>query len=100
MRDRYATVTMIIASLIFLTFIPIAIMNQTTGWIPDIVIFFLLTLFYYWTWDAWRMNMTIFAILVLGHITHAMGVFGWYHISPIPIGWERGTHVIDSVGCR
>lgn len=98
MRDRYVTATTVIGALIFLTFIPIAIMNQTTGWIPDVILFLALTIFYYWTYDTWRMKLPILAILILGHVTHAMGIFGWYHISPIGIGWERVTHVLGSLG--
>ncbi|MBW3019418.1 hypothetical protein KY329_04515 [Candidatus Woesearchaeota archaeon] len=96
MRDKYAATVTALGILTFLTFIPLAIMNQTTGWIPDIIFFTALTIFYYFTFDTWRLNVPILTIIILGHITHAMGVFGWYNISPIPIAWERVTHLLGS----
>lgn len=98
MKDTYARVATIISVLIFALFIPLALLNETTGWIPDLVVFILLTLFYYWTWDTWRLTLPIFTIVILGHITHAMGVFGWYSINPGPIQYDHITHLLGSIG--
>ena len=81
-----------ISTLIFITFIPLAIINQTYGWIPDVAIFIVATLFYYWMYATLRMTPAIFTLLILGHTLHACGILGWYHISPVPIPWERITH--------
>lgn len=86
-----------ISILIFLTFIPLAIINQTYGWIPDTIIFIFATLFYYWMYATFRMTPFIFLMLILAHILHACGIFGWYHISPLPIGWERITHFFGAL---
>jgi len=77
--------------------IPIAVLNGVYGWIPDIVVFIFLTLLYYWLYNTFRMNMPIFTIIIIGHILHACGIFGWYHISPVPIPWERITHLIGAL---
>ena len=59
---------------------------------PDIVLFIVLTLFYCWTYDMFKMNMPIFTMLIIGHILHAAGIFGWYATSPVPIQWDHITH--------
>ncbi len=82
----------IISTLIFLVMIPISIINGVYAFIPDLFIFIALTWFYYWTYNAFKMNMPIFTMLIIGHISHAVGIFGWYHISPIPIQWDHVTH--------
>ncbi len=91
--DNYVKSLTIISILIFLVMIPIAYLNGVYGWIPDICVFIILTLFYYWMYDTFRMNMPIFTMLIIGHLMHAMGIFGWYYISPIPIQWDHITHV-------
>ncbi len=91
--DNYVKSLTIISILIFLVMIPIAYLNGVYGWIPDICVFIILTLFYYWMYDTLKMNMPIFTMLIIGHLAHAMGIFGWYYISPIPIQWDHITHV-------
>lgn len=95
--DNYVKTLTIISILIFLVMIPIAYLNGVYGWIPDIFVFIALTLFYYWTYDTLRMNMPIFTMLIIGHLTHAMGIFGWYHISPVPIQWDHITHFFGAL---
>ncbi|PIN76320.1 hypothetical protein COV18_00205 [Candidatus Woesearchaeota archaeon CG10_big_fil_rev_8_21_14_0_10_37_12] len=82
----------IISLLIFVLMIPLAFLTGVTGFIPDLILFFALTLFYYWTYDTLRMTLPIFTLLIIGHILHACGIFGWYHISPVPIQWDHITH--------
>lgn len=91
--DNYVKTLTGISILIFLVMIPIAYLNGVYGWIPDICVFILLTLFYYWAYDTLRMNTPIFTLLIIAHILHAGGIFGWYHISPVPIRWEIVTHL-------
>jgi len=90
--DHYVRFLTVTGILIFLVMIPIAVINGVYGWIPDLILFMLLTLFYYWTYDTFKMNMPIFTLLIIGHILHATGIFGWYHISPVPIQWDHITH--------
>jgi len=87
----------IISVLIFLVMIPLAVINKVYGWIPDLILFIILALFYYWTYDTFRMNMPIFTMLIIGHILHATGIFGWYHISPIGIQWDHVTHFFGAL---
>ncbi len=90
--DTYKNALTIISILTFLTFIPLALINEMPGWLPELFIFIGLTLFYAWTYDSWRMTLPIFTMLIIGHILHACGIFGWYHISPLPIQWDHITH--------
>jgi len=83
--------------LIFLIMIPLAVSYGTYGWIPDLFVFIGLTLFYYWTWDTFRLNLPLFTLLILGHILHAGGIFGWYHISPVGIQWDHITHFLGAL---
>ncbi len=91
--DTHVRLLTLISVLIFIVMIPIAMLNEVYGWIPDIVTFIVITLFYYWMYDTFRMNTPIFTLLVIAHILHAGGIFGWYHVSPVPIRWEIVTHV-------
>lgn len=43
------------------------------------------------------MTPQIFTLLIIGHVLHACGIFGWYHISPVPIAWERITHFFGAL---
>ncbi len=87
----------VISVLIFILMIPMALLNGVYGWIPDLAVFILLTLFYYWTYDTFKMNMPIFTMLIIGHILHAGGIFGWYNVSPIWIQWDHVTHVFGAL---
>jgi hypothetical protein len=91
--DNYVRILTITSILIFLVMIPIAYLNGVYGWIPDIITFIILTLVYYWLYDAFRMTMPIFTFLILAHALHSGGIFGWYYISPVPIRWEIVTHL-------
>jgi len=91
--DNYVKTLTAISILIFLVMIPIAYLNGVYGWIPDIAVFVFVTLFYYWMYDTFRMTMPIFTFLIIAHILHAGGIFGWYYVSPVPIRWEIVTHL-------
>lgn len=91
---KFVTATSI---LIFLIMIPLALMNQVYAWIPDLILFIGLTLFYYWTYHTFRMTLPIFTLLIIGHILHACGIFGWYHLSPVSIQWDHITHFFGAL---
>ncbi len=97
MGDRYINALTIISILIFILMIPIALLNGVYGFIPDILTFIALTLFYRWTYSTLKMNMPIFTMLIIGHILHACGIFGWYHISPVPVQWDHLTHFFGAL---
>jgi len=90
--DNYVKTLTAISILIFLVMIPIGYFRGVYAFMPDIVLFIILTLFYCWTYDVFKMNMPIFTLLIIGHILHAAGIFGWYSASPVPIQWDHITH--------
>ena len=90
--DNYVKLLTVISVLIFLLMIPMAMLTGVREFIPDLVFFIIITLFYYWTYDTFGMNMPIFTMLIIGHILHAAGIFGWYATSPVPIQWDHITH--------
>lgn len=96
-NDFWLNATTIIAILAFLILIPIGLLRDVYGFIPDMLIFIGLTLFYYWTYDTFRMNLPIFTLLIVAHLLHGFGVFGWYHISPLPIQWDHITHFFGAL---
>ncbi len=90
--DNQVRIITAVSVLIFLVMIALAYINGITGFIPDLLIFIGLTLFYAWTYKVFRMNAPIFTLLIIGHILHSCGIFGWYYISPVPIQWDHITH--------
>lgn len=96
-EQQYLKLVTATSVLIFLVMIPIAIMNGTYGWIPDLAIFIVAALFYYWTYNTFRMTLPIYTLLIIGHLLHACGIFGWYHISPVSIQWDHITHFFGAM---
>ncbi len=94
--DTHVRLVTAISVLIFILMIPIALLNGVYGFIPDIVFFIILTLFYYWMFDTFRMNLPIFTLLIIGHILHAGGIFGWYYVSPVSVQWDHLTHIFGA----
>ncbi|VVB81175.1 Uncharacterised protein [uncultured archaeon] len=94
--DNQLRIITAVSVLIFLVMIPLGMVNGVYGFIPDMIFFICLVLFYAWSYNTFRMTAPIFTLLVIGHILHACGIFGWYHISPVPIQWDHITHFI---GC-
>ena len=95
--DNQVRIITAISVLIFFVMIALAAVNGINGFIPDILIFIGLTLFYAWTYNTFRMNTPIFTLLIIGHILHSCGIFGWYHISPLPIQWDHITHFFGAM---
>jgi len=95
--DNQLKILTITSILIFLVMIPIALLNGIYGFIPDLIIFIILTIFFAWTYNTFRMTPAIFTLLTIGHLLHACGIFGWYHISPVPIQWDHITHFLGEL---
>jgi hypothetical protein len=90
----------ILAGLSILIYILFIIIGKTIGikeFIPECIIFIGLTIIYYILYEKFKMTPLIFLFLQIGHITHALGTFGYYHTSPIPIRWERITHTFGAM---
>lgn len=95
--DNQVRILTAVSVLIFVVMIALAYLNGIAGFIPDILIFIGLTLFYAWTYKIFRMNAPIFTLLIMGHILHSCGIFGWYYISPVPVQWDHITHFFGSL---
>jgi len=92
MRDKYVGWLALLGIATFVVFILYSFVVDVRAFIPDHVFFIFVTIVLYIGYERWRLNLPIYASVIIGLILHSAGVFGWYHISPIPIAWERITH--------
>ena len=83
-----------IGILILLVLIALAYLVDVTAFVNDSIIFIILILFFYFTYDRWNLTTPIFAFLILSLIPHNLGIFGYYLNSPIFIQWDHFTHVL------
>ncbi len=91
-RDKGVWLIAGFSIIIYLLLIIIGYLRGVTAFTAECVIFICLTIFYYVIYEKVNLTPVIFTLLSIGHITHALGIFGFYNISPLPIGWERITH--------
>ena len=63
----------------------------------DIALFMLLAFLYYFNFSRWNLTIPIYAMLVFGNIAHALGVFGFYGSSPLPIAWDHISHFFGAL---
>jgi len=96
--DKGAKLIAAIGMLIFLVLIPIALLGGHSGWVLDFVVMIGLVLLYSLFYDVLRLNVPVFTLVIFGHVLHALGVFGWYGNSPVPIQWDHVTHVVPMIG--
>lgn len=89
-RDVLSVTT--ISILIYAILIPLSYLHGTQGFVPEIMLFMALGVFFAWMYNTLKLNIPILTMLHIGFILHSFGIFGWYNISPIPIAWERITH--------
>lgn len=82
----------IISILIYAILIPISYFYGTQGFVPELILFMAVGVFFAWMYNTLKLNIPILTLLHIGLILHSFGIFGWYHTSPIPISWERITH--------
>jgi len=94
-RDKLVNFVTIVGILIFITFSAYAYVNNTfSNFIYDTIFFIVLTLFFYFTYDRWKLNLPIYTLLILSLTLHSAGTFGWYFKSPIGIQWDHITHFV------
>lgn len=79
----------------FLVLIPLAILNSTSGFIPELIIFVVLTALFAYFSDSLRLTVPTFTLVILGMLSHGAGVFGFYGVSPVPIQWDHVTHFLS-----
>ncbi len=96
-RGKGITGIAIISILIYILLIFIGYLRGVTAFTAECIIFICLTIFYYVIYEKVNMTPFIFTLLEFGHITHILGIFGFYHISPVPISWEKITHFFGAL---
>jgi VanZ family protein len=82
----------VISILIYAILIPLSYFHGTQGFVPELILFMAVGVFFAWMYNTLKLNIPILTMLHIGLILHSFGIFGWYYISPIPIAWERITH--------
>jgi len=91
---KQKTIVTILGFLLYCVFFVLAWMNGLAKFYgPDIVFSLILILFLRLTFDFWRLNVPVYTLVILSFASHLMGIFGWYSASPLPLSWDRITHV-------
>jgi len=93
-KDIYAAVVLGIGVVIFLLMILMSYIVGNTGFVPDMIGFIVLTVFFYFTYEKWNLNLPIYTMLILGFIPHALGFMGFYLNTPIGLAWDHFTHIV------
>ncbi len=89
------TIIAVLGILLYAVFLAIGWLEGTLKYYwPDAAFFTVLILFFYFSFDYWRLNLPIYTLLVLSFGLHLCGIFGWYNISPIILPWDHVTHGI------
>ncbi len=87
------TIIAILAILIYAVFLGIGWTEGTLRYYwPDAAFFSALIIFFYFSFDFWRLNVPVYTAIVLSLCLHMCGVFGWYNNSPLFIQWDHITH--------
>jgi len=60
----------------------------------ELIGFSLLLLFFYHYSKEFRLNSTLFSLIIVSMVLHSMGVFGFYAKSPVFVPWDHVTHFI------
>ena len=93
-KDVYTALTLGVGVIIFLLMILMSFIWGNTGFVPDMIAFIVLALFFYFTYDKWNLNLPIYTMLIAGFIPHALGFMGFYASTPIGIQWDHVTHIM------
>lgn len=93
-KDILVMLTTCVSVLIFLVLILMSFVWQNTGFVPEMVIFIVLAIFLFLTYDDWNLNLPVYTVVILGFLPHALGFMGFYLNSPLPVAWDHFTHVV------
>lgn len=86
-----------IGVLLFLTFAITSIVVEVPNYVMDSILFAVITAFFYFTYDYWKLNIPIYVLLILAMASHAAGMFGFYYQTPIaPFEWDDLTHFLPA----
>lgn len=91
-RDKLAGLVAALSVIIFLIFILLSVLKGVPTYIPDHVIFLVIVVILYFSFYRLKLNLVTYTLLVLGMITHSVGIFGWYANSPVSVQWDHITH--------
>ncbi|MBW2973422.1 hypothetical protein KY346_03450 [Candidatus Woesearchaeota archaeon] len=93
-KDNYVKLTAVLGIVIFLVMILMSFIWGNTGFVPDMIGFIVLTIFFYFTYKKWNLNLPIYTMLIVGFIPHALGFMGFYLDTPIGLAWDHFTHIM------
>ena len=93
-KDIYTALTLGMGVVIFLVMILMSFIWGNTGFVPDMIAFIILSVFFYFTYEKWNLNLPIYTMLILGFIPHALGFMGFYGSTPIGLQWDHLTHLM------
>jgi len=93
-KDLLVNAVFILGILLYLWVILMSFVWGNTGFLPEIIIFIVLIVFFYWAYDILDLRLPIFAALILGFLPHSLGFLGWYFNSPLPIAYDHVTHFL------
>lgn len=79
---------------IFILFAIYAYFSNVKDYINDSIILIILLSLIYLLRKYLDFTQSIFILLIIGFISHNLGVFGFYNVSPIPIQYDHITHFI------
>lgn len=83
---------------IFFVLILMSFVWRNTGFVPDMIFFIILLVFFYFTYERWNLNLPIYTMLIIGFIPHALGFMGFYASTPVWIQWDHVTHFFSIFG--
>ncbi|MBD3361244.1 hypothetical protein GF358_00470 [Candidatus Woesearchaeota archaeon] len=93
-KDVFVKLTVLLGLALFLLLIIMSFVWQNTNFVPELIIFMVLAVFFYITYDKWNMTLPVYTLLILSFVPHSLGFMGFYLNSPLPIAWDHVTHVL------
>ncbi|MBW2969168.1 hypothetical protein KY314_03565, partial [Candidatus Woesearchaeota archaeon] len=87
-KGIFVKLNALLGVLIFVLLIIMSCVWKVTAFVPEIIIFIAVILFFYITYNNWNLNLPVYTIIILSFIPHSLGFMGFYLNSPIPIAWD------------
>ena len=96
MKKRF--LQLFLSVLIFITFILVAYFINVKEYILDSILFIVLIVLMNYYYDKFSFNEVSYWFIVLGMMSHNLGVLGWYNQSPFIIQYDHITHFVGFIG--
>jgi len=93
-KGIFVKLNALLGVLIFVLLIIMSCVWEVTAFVPEMIIFIAVILFFYITYNNWNLNLPVYTIIILSFIPHSLGFMGFYLNSPIPIAWDHFTHIL------